>query len=571
MLKINRRLSRVYPFLFLLVLSYVLYSAFFVSHDLPPRHLGTSVFEDTLPLITLVGFFKGPVVGPQVVKWFFQSVGRQPHAVDFLLIQREGCEDLSKWTKGMTNIKHVCLTEDQFWQAHVDYLCKKFEGGCTSKQKKIMLKDMKYFGITPNPQAVYPILRGWVFDKYIDPRSALWGYCDLDTFLGELVSDTDNMSKMDRSLIGFPYDLLNEPFDVFMPAETTDGAGVRLIFMRGHMTFFRRSPITEKKLLAFEGFRSFDNWDIGFIQPQHSIGEANYSSFVVRDPNINLLTFDSLALPHDPRVSSSAGVLSLPVKFNPKGNSEPPLSLAPEMLRTLATPAKRLPKYPSFSEDGFETSIDVVKGVKPPNRGLWFHESCVNWYNASSVPKRSETGKRWKRYLIKMNNVWTERVEPMREFEPHHWSETEGVSLAPKDSGEEPLSGMYQWIYVHWQEDKKRAHFKQFPQSAQGDIFVNYYYQGNAMYDSETGNRVEWLPKKQESCTYMGCVPLGEPPLTLSHVKLAELSRKKEIEEWYAKSKRIRMGISTATLEPDPALLPTETFDITTAVTPTAT
>ncbi|OCF37388.1 hypothetical protein I317_04503 [Kwoniella heveanensis CBS 569] len=563
--KIYRRLNRIYPILFLVVLTYLLYSTFLADHQrqrhdhsaLPPRQLGNSIFEDAdaLPLITLVGFFKGPIIGPQLVPWFFRSVGRQPHALDFLLIQREGCEDLSKWTSGMANVKHVCMGEEEFWQAHVDYLCKKFKGGCTSGQRKIMLKDMMYFGKTPNPQAIYPILRGWVFDKYIDPRSALWGYCDLDTFLGDF-SQT------------FPYDLLDRPFDVFMPSETTDGAGIRLVFMRGHMTLFRRSPITEKKLLAYEGFQSFEDWDIGFIQPQHSIGEANYSSFVVRDPHINLLTFDSLALPHDPRMSGEAGVLSLPLSFNPKGKgAEPPLTLPPDILKTISTPPKRLPRRPTFTEEGFERSVEIIKGVKPPKRGLWFHESCANWYDALSVPKRSETGKRWKRYVMKVDDVWTERVEPMREFVPHHIvAETDD---AGGGQGGEYMSGMYEWLYVHWQEDKKRAHFKEFPQRARGDIFVNHFYQGNALYDSETGNRVEWAPYKKESCTYMGCVPFGDPPLSLSLPRLYELSLNGEIEEWYAESKRIRMGISTATLGLDPVLLPTPNFDTTVSAKPT--
>ncbi|WVQ97974.1 hypothetical protein IAU59_005094 [Kwoniella sp. CBS 9459] len=561
--KINRRLTRIYPLVFLLVLSYILYSSFFARHELPPRQMGDSVFEDPLPLITLIGFFKGPVIGPQVVPWFFKSVGRQPHALDFLIIQREGCEDLSKWTKGMTNIKHICLSEDEFWGAHVDYLCKKFKGGCSSKQKKIMLKDMSYFGKTPNPQAVYPVLRGWVFEKYVDPRSALWGYCDMDTFLGDF-SQT------------FPYDLLDRPFDVFMPSELTDGAGIRLIFMRGHMTFFRRSPVTERKILGYHGFRSFDDWDIGFIQPQHSIGEGNFSHFVVGDPHINLVTFDGLASLVDPRVASQIGVISLPPRLGLGPKKEPALTLAPEILKTFSTPPRRLPRIPSFTEEGFERSVEIVQGVKPPNRGLWFHESCASWYNASSVPKRSETGKRWKRYVMKVDNVWTERVEPMREYVPDYDEEVDGDAGADGQkavsAGGDSLSGMYQWLYVHWQEDKKRSHFKHFPQSIQGDIFVNYYYQGNALYDSATGNRVAWVPQKKESCTHMGCVPFGAPPLVLPYAKLLEVSKNKDIEEWHAESKRVRMGISTATLGPDPALLAMETgFDNPVLAKPTPT
>ncbi|WVR04590.1 hypothetical protein IAU60_001598 [Kwoniella sp. DSM 27419] len=478
-------------------------------------------YEGNLPLITLVIFHDGAEIGPKVVPWFFQSVARQPRALELVIIQRGGCSDLSGRMAGASNIRHICMEDEDFWAAHVDYLCSKFRRGCTGKQRRIMLQDMLYYSILPSPQAMYPILRGWVFKKYIRPETAFWGYADFDTFLGDF-SRT------------FPYDLLKEEsYDVLIPTEPHDGPSQQLVFMRGHLTFFRNTPDTEQKLLRYEGFKSFRDWDVGFLRPQQSVGEGNYSSFVVQEPSINILTFDALSMPVLPRVSGPAGVISLPERHGLQREAEAPLALPPGLLEPLTGRSRPASPNPSFSSRGIERPIHLNKGVKL-DRAIWFHHSCANWYQAESVPTTfadDGTPERWRRYVTKVNDVWTERVEPMIEYEP--------------------IKGAYEWLYVHWQEEKKQAHFD-LPANTRGDVFVNYFYQGNAVYDSQTGQRTAWLSKREQSCSYAGCVEPGETPLTeqtwFKHLKAVE----KETKNWYAVSKEVRMGISTATLGPNP-------------------
>lgn len=55
-----------------------------------------------------------------------------------------------------------------------------------------------------------------------------------------------------------------------------------------------------------------------------------------------------------------------------------------------------------------------------------------------------------------------------------------------------------------------QAHWRELPTDVPpADIFINYFYEGNAAFDGETGERVFWLPKKKEDCSAYGCVEPG--------------------------------------------------------------
>ncbi|WRT67433.1 uncharacterized protein IL334_004404 [Kwoniella shivajii] len=523
---------RIFQGILLLLLSsitYYLYSSITAS---PQRFKGAIPFEDELPLITLIAFFDGAKIGPSLLPYFFRSIGQQPHALDLLIVQRNGCSDIKGWTRGMENIKHVCLSEKQFWGQHTEYFCKKW-GGCSRMQRKTMLADMTSYGRIRDPHAHYRMLRGWVFERYVKPETAYWGFVDFDTLVGDF-SQT------------FPYDLLEQDYDIIAPSEPNDNGGKRLIFMRGHMTFIRNRKETETKILGYPDFSSFEEWDKRGLKPYpNSIAEGTYSSYVIREPSINILSFDGLAFSSQPHKFSPAGVLLLPESFSLRGGEEAPQALSPSLVRALMTRALRLPTTRSYTSYGIERSI-TVHHQDPADRKLWFPAEFANYYDAERVPEYGH-GKiiKWKRYLMKIDGKWSERLEPMREF---------------RDIAEEALHDAYGHLYVHHQEDKRQAHFKEFPQSPIGDIFINYMYNGNALYDSDSGQRLVWRPKRPQQCCAWGCVELDEVPIP-DRIDLKEWRQgEKDRKEWWAKSKQIRLGYSTETLPADPGVPTPPTF-----------
>ncbi|WVQ81664.1 hypothetical protein IAT38_003789 [Cryptococcus sp. DSM 104549] len=518
------RLSRFLPIFFLLSISIITYLA--LSARRPPASLVP--FADLIPLITLIIVYDG-VKLPSFSPYFFDSVERQGHALELLLVQRRGCSDLTQHTRGHGNIKHVCLSEDKFWGAHRDYLCKRW-GGCTRAQSNLMLGDMVTLGRLAMPQAVYPTLRGWVFRKYMNPRTAYWGYCDMDIFLGDLSQN-------------FPYDLAAQnDYDVFIPTEPSEMGGNRLLFMRGHLTFFRNSKVTENRLLRYEYFRSFEAWD-EMTRLSMSVGEGEQSHFVVGDPKVNLLAFDGLAPAPLIRSSSLAGVVSLPDSLRPASGT--PI-LPPHVIRQLMTPALHLPTRPSFSDDGLVFPMSITQGEAPPGYGIWFPERFCSWYVAEPQPKETHGAiggagrQRWRRYVMKLNNQWTERLEPMREFRGHF-----------KDGG---MDGAHQWLYAHWQEEKKKSYFRDLPTHiSPGDIFVSYFYDGNAAFDAKTGKRLFWLARREEDCGHMGCVEPGETPVHERKTYEHFTSTQSAFAGWYEHSKKVRQGFATGTAGPDPS------------------
>lgn len=145
------------------------------------------------------------------------------------------------------------------------------------------------------------------------------------------------------------------------------------------------------------------------------------------------------------RSSSPAGIISHPHKFRPRPNTPP--ALPSPLLAQLMTPSIHLPTRPTFTERGIQHNITITQGSVPPNMGIWFKPEFASWYSAQPLPKeaqKSDMGKQqWRRFLLKVNNEWEERLEPHERFRGHLL--------------EQPLDDAYQWLYVHWQEEKKQV------------------------------------------------------------------------------------------------------------------
>ncbi|KAK4686081.1 hypothetical protein P7C73_g4050, partial [Tremellales sp. Uapishka_1] len=530
-------LSLLATFSFIL---YTLFSTTIPVQDLlnPKQHV-VSASTDPLPFISIIAVFKG-TNWPTTIGYLFQGIKRQVGVIELILIQRgPECSDLTIEIDGGANIKHICIDDQTcksargplslaradanpatVWDLHVDYLCDSWKG-CTGGQRKQMQSDLvewnklrvRSLAVRPTleadkrgvqaPQSYFPILRGWIFKQHINPKAYFWGWCDLDTIMGDFQRT-------------FPYDLASDNYDLLMPSEPSDGGGLlpdksdetggdRLIFMRGHLIFVRNRSSTERKLLDYYLLSSYENWQESEI-PGRVVEEAEYSHFVVAHPSLNILQFDAMARNETVKAFSRRGALTLPATYQPQTNFRPVLTPVQALgLSSRLPPLNRS----TFSPDGIEHSVTVHQGAWPAGQGLWFEDDFVSYYHAPKVPDQGK----WRRFLMKKHGRWTERLEP--------WPTGE--------LGEE------EWLYHHWQEDKRKSYFKKLAGKT-SDIFVNDQEDGNAGFDA-AGKLVYWVPREEERCDNFGCVPPGEKPLHESNWVQAMIDREDEIRDAYSASK----------------------------------
>lgn len=87
--------------------------------------------------------------------------------------------------------------------------------------------------------------RAAIFARWLHPATPLWGWCDMDTFLGSFAR-------------AFPWDAAPH-FDVLVPALPTDDAEV-LLFLPGHLAFFRHAPHVTDAFMRFPNVRTYRNF-----------------------------------------------------------------------------------------------------------------------------------------------------------------------------------------------------------------------------------------------------------------------------------------------------------------------
>lgn len=93
----------------------------------------------------------------------------------------------------------------------------------------------------------YRPFRSAIFAEWMDPNTKIWGWCDMDVMLG----------NFERA---FPWDVA-ENFDIIVPHPFgLQPEGSVLLYMPGHLTFFRRSAEFTAKFLDFPSFRNLDTW-----------------------------------------------------------------------------------------------------------------------------------------------------------------------------------------------------------------------------------------------------------------------------------------------------------------------
>ncbi|KAI5449625.1 hypothetical protein NCC49_004177 [Naganishia albida] len=380
------------------------------------------------PKISLIGVWAGNEE-PNYLHWFLESVARQPEDVELVVIQRG--KRLGNFggdvVANAENIRVVKMSDDRYWDLHRNYLCRRW--GCNERDRRRIDRHLRDLGRYDPQSYGLSILRGEVFKAYTHPGAEWWGWCDFDTVMGSFKRK-------------FPWDIAKD-YDVLLPAHRNTDTK-RLLFMRGHLTFFRNTPQASEKITGHPDFATKEG-----CRKLKTIGcspkEASYSSYIVNNPDINFLAFDALPMKHYLMMAPS-GVYSLQNGLeDPKRGALVAQRIADdkEDLRTTVN-------LSTFSDQGKVRDITLVQG-KYPAGALWFYPRHATHYEPiygdGDPTFRNDD---YLTYVYRLNGEVKERLEPVRKVEDRP-------------------DVMEEWLYLHWQEEKKKDWFLAIPEEVEGD------------------------------------------------------------------------------------------------------
>ncbi|KZO97220.1 hypothetical protein CALVIDRAFT_79554 [Calocera viscosa TUFC12733] len=325
------------------------------------------------------------------------------------------------------NVRLVCLSRREHWEAHRDYFCAPKRWDCQDEEGEVVLRTMMQRGEMDWYKSFFKIYRAYVFAKYLSPGVDWWGWADFDTVMGNYLTQ-------------FPWEA--KSYDVLIPATPDD----TLLFLRSHLAFFSCHPETEQKLLMFPNLASPEIY-VERHKPGEflAIEESEYSAFIIRNPDISFLILPE-AMAHIPVHLFTASTLKY---YTPGGvfrtsaydppttpsiSSMPVLDLLP--LLTTSPPARL------FSPKGITRPVSIFAGSY--EYGLWFPLEFATHYNHfHPVPEG------WRRivgrgggYRGGEEGVW-ERLEPPRE-----------ARGALPVGGEGEAVQVVEGMYLHWFEEK---------------------------------------------------------------------------------------------------------------------
>ncbi|KAJ9111231.1 hypothetical protein QFC22_006606 [Naganishia vaughanmartiniae] len=392
------------------------------------------------PKISLIGIWTGTDY-PNYMTWFLESIARQPEEVELILIQRGSAlvsfEDTPAYNA--RNIKVVQMSDARYWDLHREYFCKRW--GCSEVDRRRIDRHLRDVGAHDPQSYSLSILRGEVFKSFIHPGAEWWGWCDFDTVMGSFKRK-------------FPWDIAQD-YDVILPVHrNTDPQ--RLLFMRGHLTFFRNTQQSSDKITGHPDFATKEGW-LSLRDFHHketcrkhktlgcSPKEASYSSYIVNNPAINFLSFDGLAQKHFLAMTPN-GTYALSSGLNDKKRAA---LVAERMLSDKQSTHQPDQRPPTFSDLGQVRNITLVQGTYSTG-SLWFHPN----YSTHYVPTLGNGDPSFRNddyltYVYRLDGRTQERLEP--------------VSKVVKRP-----DVMEEWLYLHWQEEKNKYWFQDIPEEVAG-------------------------------------------------------------------------------------------------------
>ncbi|KAL5523719.1 hypothetical protein ACEPAG_7892 [Sanghuangporus baumii] len=387
------------------------------------------------PKITIIAVWSILGPSPDHLSYFFQSVEANEQ-IDLLFVQVDkrgfGCSSYSN----APNVQELCLSEDQYHQLHVDFLCRTWR--CSEAENRLLFETIKKNGESDSNNSHFRILRAGVFSAFIDPATTIWGWCDMDEYWG-------NFTRT------FPWDIAPE-YDIIVASSQPEFANHRLLFMRGHMSFFRNSPEVLHRLHSFPKFASLSAY-MSMPPTLVDAEESEFSHYVFTDePAFTFLAFEAMLNNYDTALLSPRGVFY--TSMQRKDFKDPDRR---ERLAALVGPVHKKPRGPTFSDQGIEEEARVYYDGNQYPGDIWFNRKHVTFV---------ETG--WLEPEKREQKAYFMRREPygpiMQRLEPRERHLSRDRDLAVDEC-----------LYKHWQIEKHESWFRRIPSAlGTGNIFVQH-------------------------------------------------------------------------------------------------
>lgn len=409
---------------------------------------------------------------------FFTSFRANADTVQLVFIIIRGdeddeCVDLTQWTGppgSLNNIKVVCYSLIEYWAFHRDYFCERWK--CNKGEADHVLREMIARALADSYHSHFRLWRGYVFKHLLDPGVEWWGWADPDTFVGNFKSQ-------------FPWDATD--YDVVIPV----GGDADLLYMRGHLCFFRAGHETEEKLNLYDHVSKMV-WYFNHHRPHFAAEEVEFSAFILREPQINFLIVPQLLVdipihltqPNTAKFSNLHGVYAAqwPWKQLPTPFPNYPM---------LSLPSKPSSFLPTFSTEGTTYPIELIAGNW--SGWLWFPKEFATHYNINW--NLGPEG--WRRFVGRgggygggSQGVWT-RLEPPREAITVHGAKDLSVEVK-----------LAEGLYIHWFEEKHNGPwFKILPEVPllPTQTLVTFTQFGAEIWDHEIGQSIWRGPGKDQT------------------------------------------------------------------------
>ncbi|KAL5507443.1 hypothetical protein ACEPAH_6899 [Sanghuangporus vaninii] len=388
------------------------------------------------PKITLIAVWS--ILGPSPIylPYFFQSVEANEQ-IDLLFVQLDlqgkGCHSFSS----APNVRELCLSEDQYYHLHVNFLCQRWK--CSEDEKRMLFEMIKKNGENDWNNTYFRLLRIGVFRSFIDSATTIWGWCDADEYWG-------NFTRT------FPWDVAHD-FDILVPSPQPDFANHRMLYMRGHMTFIRNSPDVLDRLHSFPKFSSLSAY-MSLPPTLDDAEESEFSHYIFsEEPSFTFLTFEGMLNSYDTALLSPRGVFYTSMQKNDLQDPD-----RRERLAALVRPVNKEPIRTTFSVVGVEEEARVFSDGQQFPTDVWFDRKHVTFVETGWLePEKREQ----KAYFMRREpyGVITQRLEPRERY----------LSRDRELVVDECL-------YKHWQVEKHHSWFRRIPSIlGPGKIFVQHH------------------------------------------------------------------------------------------------
>ncbi|KDQ20882.1 hypothetical protein BOTBODRAFT_169589 [Botryobasidium botryosum FD-172 SS1] len=320
----------------------------------PPPPPPPVLYPEPAPRITIIAVWTPRGKPPTYLPHFFASAAGNP-SLDILFIKVDvnhaGCHE--PLAHGTPNIREVCLSVEEYWKLHADFLCGYWN--CSSTDIRAVVSKLRERSSDDRVNSYFRPFRAAVFKKWVNPSTKIWGWCDLDIMLG----------NFERS---FPWDIA-EDFDILVPAAPTNGDDIILLYLPGHLAFFKHATHISDQFMNLPNLQTMDAYmTMPWIGSDAE--ECEYSHFAFLDSNLTFLRFNAMVYTRFHLSSPEAGTYNLENEYrwdlSPAPLPFPTTTESRKIIYSLVREHENTwTKKPIFSEAGTEYQVTLREGEWP--------------------------------------------------------------------------------------------------------------------------------------------------------------------------------------------------------------